>query len=62
MYAASINVRGRQVDVTGGIQRDVNEGCTVARAIQREIARSDVRVFDLYAATVELDNTGHDTV
>ncbi|WP_396039806.1 hypothetical protein, partial [Escherichia coli] len=59
------NARGiatRQDDVMGGIQRDILDMCAVARAIQREVARSDVRVFDLHAATVKGDITGLATV
>ncbi|WP_244600978.1 hypothetical protein [Escherichia coli] len=42
----------------GGIQRDILDMCAVARGIQREVTRSDVRVCDIYAATVEVDITG----
>ena len=48
----------RQVDVMSGHQCDVIEVSTIRRGIQREVTRSDVRVFDIYAATVEGDITG----
>ncbi|MDM8863775.1 hypothetical protein QU850_25465 [Escherichia coli] len=39
-------------------QCDVIEVSPIRRGIQREVTRSDVRVFDIYAATVEGDITG----
>ncbi len=50
------NARGiatRQDDVMGGHQCDVIQVRTIRRGIQREVTRSDVRVCDIYAATVE---------
>ncbi|MEZ2873432.1 hypothetical protein ACBQ40_24155 [Escherichia coli] len=41
-----------------GHQCDVIEVSTIRRGIQREVTRSDVRVCDIYAATVEGDITG----
>ncbi|SRY95476.1 Uncharacterised protein [Escherichia coli] len=54
------NARGiatRQDDVMGGHQCDVIQVRTIRRGIQREVTRSDVRVCDIYAATVEGDIT-----
>ena len=46
----------------GGHQCDVIQVRTIRRGIQREVTRSDVRVCDIYAATVEVDITGLATV